>query len=195
MTDKPQDSAAHEEFTDLFSEYYDDELDDETRSLLESHLATCEACDDAYESFRAPLDAMHGMDLSFAPDDFVRDVTKSINRQSRGAFFSESWLFGFRVPFEAFAAVILAVFGALYLFGSVASPELVVNDSKDKPTAETSAPEDGLMGSALGVHVVGPQECPIDDRHDARGGAIDVSERVELLQIARRQARCLGEGT
>ena len=52
-----------------------------------------------------------------------------------------------------------------------------------------------LMGSALGVHVVGPQECPIDDRHDARGGAIDVSERVELLQIARRQARCLGEGT
>ena len=151
MTEKPQKNAAHEEFTDLFSEYYDDELDPAGRALLDAHLAECDACQHAWDEFRAPLDAMHGMDFTFAPDGFVREVTTSIHRQTRGSFFAETWLFGFRVPFEAFAAVLLAVFGALYLLGTTGAPELVVTDVPDAHAPTPQGPEDDLLGSALGT--------------------------------------------
>ena len=42
--------------------------------------------------------------------------------------------------------------------------------------------------------LVGPQERPVDDRHDAGGGAVDGAERVELLEEARRETGGLGEG-
>ncbi len=151
MTTKPNNGAAHQEFTELFSEYYDDELDPKGRTLLEAHLAECEACQLAYDEFCAPLDALHGMDFTFAPDNFVREVTTSINRQTRGSFFADTWLFGFRVPFEAFAAVLLAVFGALYLFGSSTTPELIVTDAPDPQHAVPEEHDADLLDSALGA--------------------------------------------
>ena len=45
-----------------------------------------------------------------------------------------------------------------------------------------------------GVDLVGPQQRPVDDRHDAGGGAVDGAEGVELLEEARRESGGLGEG-
>ena len=44
------------------------------------------------------------------------------------------------------------------------------------------------------VDLVGAQQRPVDDRDDARGGAVDGAEGVELLEEARREPGRLGEG-
>ncbi len=44
-----------------------------------------------------------------------------------------------------------------------------------------------------GIHLIGAQQCPVHDRHDAGGGAIDGTEGVELLEVAGGDAGRLGE--
>ena len=48
--------------------------------------------------------------------------------------------------------------------------------------------------SATGRRPRRAHERPVDDRDDAGGGAVDGAERVELLEVARREAGGLGEG-
>ncbi|PIW02574.1 MAG: hypothetical protein CO108_23820 [Deltaproteobacteria bacterium CG_4_9_14_3_um_filter_63_12] len=139
--------SPHQEMIDLFSDYYDEELDPVQVANLEAHFDACETCREEYRSFKGSLSLFGGLKEAHVPDDFLKEVTTSINRQSRGTFFKESWIFGLRVPYEAFIALLLVVFGAIYFFGVSNRSTYVVADDE----ASEMQPGDAPMGRALGA--------------------------------------------
>lgn len=126
---------------ELFTLYLDEELEDADRARFEDHLENHEDTRLDFERHRETMAAMRGLDMKFAPDDFLQDVTQTINKQSRGSFFTDSWLFGVRIPFEAFVAVMLAVMGALYLFGTH------MRASEPNELVEVEMPADSSLAS------------------------------------------------
>jgi len=184
-------------YVDLFSDYYDGELSDDERIAFEQELATNNALRAEYESFEKSLDLLHSLEFNFAPESFVTDVTRDINRQSRGAFFRDGWLFNFRIPYEIFAAVLLAVFGALYLFGLQSERGYEVSDPPDDmPTIDRL---DDPRGKALGsaTHEYAVQLSPMVDlgvvarglRNDGFSVRADVRAQADvvLVEVPRKQ--------
>lgn len=146
-------SGGHNEsahpFVELFSDYYDGELYGDELEAFEQELESNEALRTEYETFANSLDMLHNLEFSFAPDNFVQEVTRDINQRTRGKFFKQGWLFSFRIPYEVFAAVLLAVFGALYLFGLQAPSGYQVEDAPDefRPTLDET-PRGKALGNA-----------------------------------------------
>lgn len=144
--------SAPPDHTAMFSAYYDDELSPEERESFEAWLEADDANREDYEAFAESLDALHTLGPTSAPPDFVREVTQDIRRRTRGNFFNETWLFGYRIPYEVFAAVVLALFGAIYLFGgaadrhagySVSDPPESAADASDEEARETASEQGG----------------------------------------------------
>lgn len=161
------DTMPHQEIIDLFSDYYDEELEAPQVEELEAHFEDCEACRDEYDSFKGSLSLFGGLREAHVPDDFLKEVTTTINRQSRGTFFKESWIFGLRVPYEAFIALLLVVFGAIYFFGVSNRSTFVVADEEE---ATDSSPDEAMMGRALGAQ--------------SHKSEVRVSRSVDLQQVA-----------
>jgi len=68
----------------MLSGYLDDELDEEGRSLLENHLATCSGCKDDLESMTELLVVSGDMELDMPPDDVWDDFSEKVyNRLER----------------------------------------------------------------------------------------------------------------
>lgn len=130
------------DWRDRFSDAYDGELDAAEQAAFDAWLASDAAGRAEYESFCSSLSLFHDLDFNRAPRDLVRAVTADIRRQSRGAFFAgDGWWLGFRVPYEVFAAVVLAIFATLYLFGAgLSTRSYAVSDAPQPDAPQPDAP-------------------------------------------------------
>jgi predicted anti-sigma-YlaC factor YlaD len=73
-----------EQIQPMLSGYLDDELDDEERSQLENHLATCTECKVELESMTELLVVSGEMDIDMPPDEVWDDFTEKVyNRMER----------------------------------------------------------------------------------------------------------------
>ena len=59
--------TTHQEIEEQFSSYYDGELEADKVEALEKHLATCDECKGAYDSFKDTVEAISGLGKVPAP--------------------------------------------------------------------------------------------------------------------------------
>jgi anti-sigma factor RsiW len=98
------------------SAYLDDELDPDARAAFERDLAADPTLAAEVEELRGALGALHALRASpRPPDDFLRAVEGKINRRSRGRFFDQPEA-RMRVPYEVFAALMLVILAAAWLY-------------------------------------------------------------------------------
>ena len=94
---------------------------------------------------------MRGLSKQFAPQTFVVDLERRVRTRSRGRFFAQDILYSTRVPYEVFAAVMLAIMAALFLVSLPPDPTVVEPlamggekaPSQDSGSAEASEAPDG----------------------------------------------------
>lgn len=105
-------------FTELFSGYIDDALDDQASLMLEKHLAVCGTCAEQLRELRACIAALQSLEPIQAPSDFLDRVRQRIEMNKRfrwRIWLKEKWTnsaWG-NLPLGVFGlamAVLLAVF-------------------------------------------------------------------------------------
>ena len=129
----------HETILDKLSDYFERELSCEDLSKVETHLEECEQCRQEYASFETVLRGLASMPAEFAPASLPRKVRTRIRRGSRGRFFADLFIFQFRIPYEAFASVMLAVLGAMYI---LISPEEITGLQAEPAQIEREVQDD-----------------------------------------------------
>jgi len=67
-------------FKELFSDHIDGTLDEQTRRMLEGHLAVCEHCAEELRELRACVSALGSLEKVQAPADFLHRVHERIHR-------------------------------------------------------------------------------------------------------------------
>ncbi len=100
------------EIRKLLSEYADDRLDDETRGLVEAHLAVCPECGRVHE-FLEKLDReFAALEPVKAPDDFLDQLHERMaSGFSFGNFFRKLFVpFKIKIPLQFAAAAAMGVF-------------------------------------------------------------------------------------
>jgi len=70
-------------FKELFSDHIDGTLDEQTRRMLEGHLAVCEHCAEELRELRACVSALGSLEKVQAPADFLHRVHERIHRGER----------------------------------------------------------------------------------------------------------------
>lgn len=146
------DHAMHQEFEDLFSEYYERALPDDAHDRVAAHLAECPGCRAAYDEFKSAVSALSGLHKMSAPPSFETQVEQTIHRRSAGRFFGRK-AFGDRVPFELIAVVVLVL--GLIIFallrssptGSLHVPDEDVEEPEITPDIKKAVPQPGPLGA------------------------------------------------
>jgi len=106
--------TTHQEIEEQFSSYYDGELEADKVEALEKHLATCDECKGAYDSFKDTVEAISGLGKVPAPVGFEQGVEQTIEKRSAGRFFGERKLTD-RLPLTIIALTAIAIGVVLYL--------------------------------------------------------------------------------
>lgn len=111
----------HAQASELFSAYWDEELDPKSQSELEEHLKSCVVCRREYQVFERALSSVAGLHRMVAPADFQEGVRTKIRKRSRGRYFTPRRL-AERIPYEIFSLVMLGLILAIYVVLQLAHP-------------------------------------------------------------------------
>lgn len=111
-----QSESGFDDNTEIFSEYYEDNLDADKRAAFEKRMADDAEFAAAYQDFVKTMDMLSGLHKMSAPMDFDKKVEDTIHRRSGGRFFGRR-AFGDRIPFEILAIVVMLIAAAVYWMG------------------------------------------------------------------------------
>jgi anti-sigma factor RsiW len=111
----------HVQAEELFSSYWDEELDPETQRALEEHLETCVVCRREYQAFETTLRSVEGLHRMSAPAHLAEGVKDRIRKRSKGRFFAPRKL-AERVPYEIVSLLMLGLLLAVYVALQLAQP-------------------------------------------------------------------------
>jgi anti-sigma factor RsiW len=114
-------SMDHVQATELFSSYWDRELQADEAARLEEHLGSCVVCRREYQDFEKAVGALGSLGKELAPQGFVQGVVKRVRKRSRGRFFVGRGALE-RIPYELFSVVMLAILVAIYLVLQLSQP-------------------------------------------------------------------------
>ena len=111
----------HEQATELFSAYWEEDLSEAQMKALEEHLRSCVVCKKEYQEFEKSVGATSGLHRLPPPPDFVESVKQQVRKRSRGRFFGpKKW--SERMPYEIFSVVMLGIVLAIYLIYHFSNP-------------------------------------------------------------------------
>jgi len=106
--------VSHEETQILLSAYLDGETSPEETTVVERHVAECEACQAELEALRETVGVLSRLDALDAPADFVDQVQGTIRRRSSGRYYPEApERGGTRPPYDVVAVAMLAVLASV----------------------------------------------------------------------------------
>jgi anti-sigma factor RsiW len=111
----------HAQATELFSAYWDEELDAKLMGELEEHLQSCVVCRREYQTFEQALGSVSGLHRMVAPGDLSEGVRRKIRQRSKGRFFTPRRL-AERIPYELFSLLMLGLILAIYVVLQLAHP-------------------------------------------------------------------------
>lgn len=163
--------------------YLDGEMDEARRASFEADLETDAELREELEMFQSTLGALGGLQAQPAPESFVLEVEGEIRTRSRGRFFENDIFYRTRVPYEAFAALMLAVMAAMYFFGQHKDPKI-----NEDMAAMGGEPTGEDAGAAPEAPEDTPQEAPDEgERPDAEapGGMAPTPREVVPLRRER----------
>jgi anti-sigma factor RsiW len=115
MSESTDERTEHQEIEDLFSGFYEGDLEADDKKRVEAHLEGCEQCEAEYQDFIKAVDQISGLGKRkmAAPPGFEKDVESVIERRSAGRFFSGRKLTD-RTPLTILALVAIAIGAGLY---------------------------------------------------------------------------------
>lgn len=111
----------HARATELFSDYWDEDLAPGDLSALEEHLKSCVVCRREYQIFQKTVGAVGQLNQVMAPPDFAEEVRARIRKRSRGRFFTPRKM-AERIPYEVFSLVMLGLILAIYVVLQLSHP-------------------------------------------------------------------------
>ncbi len=113
----------------LFRQYLSGELDEAASTALEQRFDKEPSLMERFEAFAegevGPQET--AMEPIEVPETLAKGVEAKIRTRSRGRFFDDDLFYRTRIPFEAFAAVVMIAIGMVYLLGQ-APPEVPALD-------------------------------------------------------------------
>ena len=115
----------HAQASELFSAYWDRELEPSETARLEEHLTACVVCKREYLAFEKALGGLKQLPPEMAPQGFVKGVAARVRKRSRGRFFASPWgsrRGAERIPYEMFSVVMLAILLAIYVVMQLSQP-------------------------------------------------------------------------
>ena len=113
-TPTPPTDDAHARTREQLSAYLDNELSDEERRVVHTHLEGCAACLAELETMRATLGSLSRLKRQ-APPNFLPSIQDQIRTRSRGRFFGKRWLLFGRIPFEWVSLVMIIAMLVYYI--------------------------------------------------------------------------------
>lgn len=115
MSETNDERTEHDEIEDLFSDYYEGELDKAARERVDAHLDACEQCETAYGEFKEAIEVISGLGklTVAAPPGFEKDVESTIEKRSAGRFFGGRKLTE-GLPLTVLALLLIAIGVGLY---------------------------------------------------------------------------------
>ena len=116
---------SHQRTSEAFSAYLEGELPPQERAQVEEHLASCTQCRVSLERFRKTVGGLGALKRT-APVSFLENVQATINRRSRGRFFSKRGLLFGRIPFEWISLAMIVAMLVYYIVLLRTSPTGVV---------------------------------------------------------------------
>lgn len=111
----------HAQASELFSAYWDRELEPAETERLEEHLGACVVCRREFRAFQLVVGGLGKLEPQLAPQGFVQGVAKRVRKRSRGRLFMVRRGLD-RVPYELFSVVLLALLVAVYIVMQLAQP-------------------------------------------------------------------------
>ena len=110
-------ALSHNEARDRLSELHDEELGAAEAAAVREHLDECEDCTGEYTQLAEVLELFGRVERPAVPDHFYLQVRRRVRRRAAGRIawsgFGRTGLFGRRIPFEFFAALVLVALGAI----------------------------------------------------------------------------------
>jgi anti-sigma factor RsiW len=104
----------HARTREQLSAYLDNELSDDERRVVHTHLEGCAACLAELETMRATLGGLQRLKRR-APDNFLPSIQDQIRTRSRGRFFGRRWMLFGRIPFEWVSLVMIIAMLLYYI--------------------------------------------------------------------------------
>jgi hypothetical protein len=131
-----EDNDIDDEIVAKVSDYLDGVLKGAERDDVAKKIETDAAWKQTHDDMVENRKFMSGMQKARAPESFTNDVTKTINKRSKGAFFGV----GSRVPFNAILIIAIIALAAVgYLMWSSQTGSFKV-EKKPAATAPTTPP-------------------------------------------------------
>ncbi len=134
----------HKRVKELFTEYRDRELDEETRTSMGEHLAQCADCTAEWVEFDRTVEEISGLFQMKPPPDLAQSVETRIRRRSRGRFFAEQKTpAGMQFALVSFILVLLFLLAYLVLTATteITILEGAASDSEKSDAGEISSKE------------------------------------------------------
>ncbi len=138
--DDPQDDGDDAREARLI-DYLDGELPPHERAALEAELAADPALRAELDALKETFGALKNLQTQPAPPAFVFGVEGAIRTRTRGRFFEDDFFYRTRIPYEAFAALMIAIMAAMYFFGQPPAPE--INGDQAAMGGEPTDPDAG----------------------------------------------------
>jgi anti-sigma factor RsiW len=111
----------HVQAEELFSSYWDEQLDPQTQKALEEHLNTCLVCRREFQAFETTVRSVENLHKMSAPANLADGVKDRIRKRSKGRFFAPRKL-AERVPYEIVSLLMLGLLLAVYVILQLAQP-------------------------------------------------------------------------
>ena len=119
---------------DLFSAYWDGELQPEQVEAFEAFLEDDEETRQEYDRFRRALESLSSLSEQPAPDNFMEKLQRRMRRRSGGKLFGANrWGTVTRVPYELFSLILILIILSVYL---LTVPVLRVSAPSGSPEGE-----------------------------------------------------------
>ena len=134
-----------------FAAYVDEEMSADERQAFEQLLEEDADLRAQLDDYRETVDVIRGLGIEFAPDDFVGNVEQKIRHRSRGRFFGRDLIYGSRIPYEVFAALMAAVMATLYLFGQPKEHDMAMSGPNDVSLSNDAGGNDAGTSTDAGA--------------------------------------------
>lgn len=111
----------HAQANEMFSSYWDGELEPEAVAALEAHLRDCSACRHEYDEFKRTMGALGVLGKQPAPPTFSEGVVERLRRRSGGRLFPANRI-STRFSYEIVSILMLLIVVLIYLMAQLAEP-------------------------------------------------------------------------